>query len=102
MGKSARTGYTGPRPRRPRPRRLTMSRLLVPALALALLAAPRAARGDTFDRYTNDVLAKAPGAPGVQKVERLTPALLAEHAGAVPGVGGAFLVVKTNDGRFGK
>jgi hypothetical protein len=68
--------------------------------ALLLHAGP--ARADVFDHYTNDVLAKVPGGPGVKKVERLTPAELAEHSGGVPGLAGAFLVVKTNEGRFAK
>lgn len=70
--------------------------------AIVLLLAPRAARADAFDRYTNDVLAKAPGGPGVKQVKRLTPADLTEHMGAVPGLSATFLVVKTNEGRFGK
>jgi hypothetical protein len=77
-----------------------MRRLVFAALLLAGL--PRGARADVFDNYTNEVLAGAPGAAGVLKVEELTPALLAEHKGGVPGVEGAFLVVKTNDGRFSK
>ena len=67
--------------------------------ALVLLAAPAAARGDAFDRYTNDVLAKVPGAPGVKQIKQLTPAMLAEHGNVLPGIEGTFLVVKTNQGR---
>jgi hypothetical protein len=69
------------------------------AAALALLAAP-ALRGDALDNYTNRVLAKVPGAPGVQKLRQATPALLAEHAGVLPGTTGALLAVRTNEGRW--
>jgi hypothetical protein len=69
--------------------------------ALTLALAPRV-RADAFDNYTNEVLAKIPGAAGVKQVKELTPALLADHAGVLPGVQGTFLVVKTNDGRFSK
>ncbi|MCI0460673.1 MAG: hypothetical protein L0Z62_27275 [Gemmataceae bacterium] len=79
-----------------------MSRILLPITLLTLLAAPPVAPADVFDRYTNEVLIKVPGSAGVKRLAELTPALLAEHAGALPGVGGAFLVVKTNEGRFSK
>jgi hypothetical protein len=69
--------------------------------ALAFTLAQRAA-ADAFDNYTNEVLAKAPGAAGVKQVKELTPGLLADHGGVLPGVPGTFLVVKTNEGRFGK
>jgi hypothetical protein len=78
-------------------------RRTLPLLAAALLLSQAGpAHADVFDRYTNQILAKVPGAPGVKKVERLTPAELAEHSGAVPGLAPAFLVVKTNEGRFAK
>jgi hypothetical protein len=77
-----------------------MRRILTAALLLAGL--PAAARADVFDNYTNEVLVKVPAAQGVKKVQALRPAELAEYRGAVPGVDGAFVVVKTNDGRFSK
>jgi hypothetical protein len=73
-----------------------------PLVLVALLAAPPSTRASVFDRYTNEVLVKVPGAAGVKQVTQLTPALLAEHADAVPGLGGAFLVVRTNEGRFAR
>src|SRR5205085_11518479 len=82
------------------PGRAAMRRL--PLAALLFAALPPAARADVFDNYTNEILVKVPQAPGAKKVTGLTPAQLADHRGAVPGVGGAFLVVKTNDGRFSK
>jgi hypothetical protein len=69
---------------------------------LLFVGLPWAARADVFDNYTNEVLVKVPGAAGAKKVTALTPAELAEYRGAVPGVEGAFVVVKTNEGRFSK
>jgi hypothetical protein len=76
-----------------------MRRLLT---ALLLAALPCVARADVFDNYTNEILVKVPTAQGAKKVQALRPAELAEYRGAVPGVEGAFVVVKTNDGRFSK
>src|SRR5262249_26010516 len=70
--------------------------------ALLLARRPGAARADVFDNYTNEILAKVPAAQGVKKVQALRPAELAEYRGAVPGVDGAFVMIKTNDGRFSK
>jgi hypothetical protein len=77
-----------------------MRRLLTVALLLACV--PVLARADVFDHYTNEVLVKVPSAKGAKKVQSLQPAELAEYRGAVPGVEGAFVVIKTNDGRFSK
>jgi hypothetical protein len=77
-----------------------MRRVLTAALLLAGL--PGVARADVFDNYTNEVLVKVPGAQGAKKVQALRAAELAEYRGAVPGVDGAFVVIKTNDGRFSK
>jgi hypothetical protein len=60
------------------------------------------ARADAFDNYTNPILAKVPGAAGVLEVRELTPDLIAEHDRVIPGASAAFLVVKTNDGRWSK
>jgi hypothetical protein len=59
-------------------------------------------RADAFDNYTNPVLAKVPAAAGVQDLKQLTPALIAEHDRVLPRIPAAFLVVKTNDGRWSK
>jgi hypothetical protein len=69
---------------------------------LALAVAARPVHADAFDHYVNPILAKVPAAAGVKEIDRLTPALLAEHDRAVPGVSGAFLVVRTNEGRWCK
>src|SRR5262249_6079842 len=71
-------------------------------LLLTLLAAPAAGRADSFDDYTNDVLVKAPKAVGVQPLKELTTALIADHAGVLKDSTGAFVVVKTNEGRYAK
>ena len=73
---------------------------LLGVLVVALTARPAVA--DTFDHYLNPVLAKAPGAPGVLEISQLTPALIAEHDRVLPGITGAFLLVKTNEGRWSK
>jgi hypothetical protein len=69
---------------------------------LALALAAQSAHADAFDHYVNPVLAKVPGAAGVQEIDRLTPALIDEHDRALPGITGAMLVVRTNDGRWSK
>ncbi len=79
-----------------------MHRLLIGLLASLAAGAPALARADAFDLYTNRVLAKLPKAPGVLPVKRLTPELLTEHAGVLPGTTGALLVVRTGEGRWSK
>jgi hypothetical protein len=59
-------------------------------------------RADSFDNYTNPILAKVSGAPGVQEIKQLTPSLIADNDRVLPGVSSAFIVVKTNDGRWSK
>ncbi len=77
-----------------------MARFL-PCVAGLLLLSP-VARTDVFDRYTNPVLAKVPAAEGVQEVTRLTEDQILEHDRALPGLEGAFLVVRTTEGRYSK
>jgi hypothetical protein len=79
-----------------------MCRLAVLTLAFPLLAVPPAAGADTFDRYTNPVLMKAPEAAGVRPQTRLSFAAVVDDNGAVPGIDGTLLVVRTNDGLYGK
>src|SRR6516164_5520535 len=67
-----------------------------------LLAATPALWADAFDRYTNPVLAKAPGAEGVQELKQLTPEVIADHDHVLPDAAGALVIVKTNEGRYGK
>ncbi len=67
-----------------------------------LFAAPQAAKGDAFENYTNVVLGKVPTAAGALTLKQLTPGLMVEHAGVLPGTSGALVVVRTNDGRWSK
>jgi hypothetical protein len=70
---------------------------------LALLAAPAAARADNFDHYTNDILALVPKkADAVQSVKELDAGLITDHAGVLKDSTAAFVVVKTNEGRYAK
>jgi hypothetical protein len=78
-----------------------MHRIFLLASLLALLA-PRIAHADAFDLYTNDLLAKIPKADGVLHVKELTQELLVEHGRVLPGTRAAFVVVKTNEGRYAK
>lgn len=79
-----------------------MRHLLALLTIIALLSCPAWSRADSFERYTNPVLEKAAGAPGVQDVARLTPEQMADNDRVLPDATGALLVVKTNQGRFAK
>src|SRR3990170_4320655 len=70
-------------------------------LVLGLLGA-QVNRPGAFERYTNDILAKIPQADGVLRVKELTPELLATHSGVLGDARAAFVVVKTNEGRWSK
>lgn len=72
-----------------------------PTLA-ALLLLPGLSRADAFDLYTNPILAKALKSKSVEKVMALTPERLVEHGHALPGVTGAFLIVRTNEDRLAR
>jgi len=75
------------------------------ALCLAVLAAlpvPSTIRADAFDNYTNPILQKATAGKSVEALKQVTPAQLAEHAGLLPGTTGAFLIVRTNEGRLAR
>ncbi|HJT78336.1 MAG TPA: hypothetical protein VJ739_14125 [Gemmataceae bacterium] len=78
-----------------------MRRLFVAALALVFLP-PGLRAADAFDHYTNPILRKVPSAAGVREVKQLTPTVITDNLGVLPGSQGAFLVVMTNDGRRGK
>jgi hypothetical protein len=79
-----------------------MQRLFFLAVVLGLFLAPRAVQADAFDNYTNDILVKIPTADGVNKVAGLTDTMLLDHTSVLPGIKPAFIVVKTNEGRFCK
>jgi hypothetical protein len=69
---------------------------------LALFVAVPSVRADTFDRYINSVLTKVPEAQGVKELKQLTPELISDNDQVLTGVTGAFLVIKTNEGRHSK
>jgi hypothetical protein len=71
------------------------------AVLLALIAPP-AVNADAFDLYINPVLAKLVESPNVQEVKQLTPDLISDHDRVLPGQTTAFVIVKTNDGRYAK
>jgi hypothetical protein len=79
-----------------------MGRLVSTVAALVLLAAPSALWADAFDNYTNNILVKVPMAAEAMPVKQLTPALMTEHGGVLPGTTAALVVVKTNEGRMSK
>jgi hypothetical protein len=64
--------------------------------------APALAHADAFDHYFNNILAKIPEVKTVEKVTKLTPALMVQHNRALPGIAATFIVVKTNDNRYAK
>jgi hypothetical protein len=70
--------------------------------AFVLLLLPVPLRADAFDRYTNPILARVPGASGVQELKRVTADQLTEHDHTLSDVSAALLVVRTNEGRWSK
>src|ERR1051326_8342912 len=79
-----------------------MYRYILAALVILTYVSHGQVRADDFDYYTNTVLEKVPQAKGVLKVQQLTTELLTEHGGAIKGLSGALVVVKTNEGRWSK
>jgi hypothetical protein len=79
-----------------------MRRHLLFPILLSCLLTPAAARADAFDHYTNTLLVKIPKADGVQQVKELTDSMIVDHERVLPNVKPAFIVVKTNEGRFAK
>lgn len=69
---------------------------------VAILFLPALLRADAFDNYINPILAKVSEAKGVEKVTKLTPAMMVAHSRALPGITSAFIVVKTNDDRYAR
>jgi hypothetical protein len=71
-------------------------------LALVGLAPAPVPRPDVFEHYTNPVLAKMIDTRHVQEVPELTPDLILDHDRVLPGTPGAFVLVRTNEGRYAK
>ena len=74
---------------------------IVLALLTSLAPVPPS-RVDAFDFYFNRTLAKVIEDEGTREVKRLEPGEIVDHDRVLPGAPGAFLVVKTNDGRNAK
>ena len=73
-----------------------MSRFRGGIVLACLVALPAVARADTFDDYINPILAKAVTSKVAERVKQLTPADLAQHSRAIPGLTAPLVVVKTN------
>src|SRR5687767_11398156 len=76
-----------------------MPRLLA---SFILFVAPALAWADSFDHYTNPLLSRTAESKSAEKIKQLTPDAMIEHARALPGITGTFVVVKTNDNRWAK
>ncbi len=63
---------------------------------LTVVVAPT--RADVFDRYTNPILGKAPGADGVVEIPKLTPEFVSKHSKLLGESGNILLIVKGNAG----
>lgn len=75
---------------------------LAATLALLLLGSGRLRAADAFDHYLNPVLHRAPRTAFVKEIKELTQALIGDFDRVLPGVAGAFLLVKTNQDRNAK
>lgn len=67
-----------------------------------LMIAAGSARADSFDHYTNTILAKIPESAGVEKVKALTTEDMVTNNEALPGINATFVVVRTNDNRWAR
>jgi hypothetical protein len=77
-----------------------MRRFAFAPLAAVLVAS--GARADAFDHYVNPVLAKVVEAESTREVKELITRDLVENDRVLAGIPSAFLIVKTNEGRFAK
>jgi hypothetical protein len=66
------------------------------------LVALSSARADAFDHYVNPVLSKLVESKNVTEIKQLTPNLIVDHDRVLPRTTSAFLVVRTNEGRYAK
>ena len=78
---------------------MSLARVL-PLLCLALSA--NAARAEPFDLYLNKDLARLVEGKRVKEVQELTPTMIVENDRVLPKTQSAFLVVRTNGGRYAK
>jgi hypothetical protein len=69
---------------------------------LAALLVCDVARADAFDYYVNPVLGKLVEGKNVKEIKQLTPTMIVDHDRVLPRATSAFVVVKTNGGRYAK
>ena len=81
------------------PSHIVTRSLLASAVVLALAGRGRA---DAFDNYTNPLLNKVMESDVVKEMKRVTPDDLLDNDRVLPGVDGAVLIVRTNEGRNAK
>ncbi len=67
-----------------------------------LFTVPALCKADTFDRYTNPILAKASESSDVKPITKLTMADVAKHNDLFQETGGVLLIVRTSDGNNAK
>ena len=79
-----------------------LSNALAATILGSLLLVGPARAVDVFDYYTNPVLARAVEAKETKEVKQLTTSLIVENDRILPQTTAAFLVVKTNQGRYAK
>jgi hypothetical protein len=72
-------------------------------LALVLVLVPSSTQADVFDHYTNPVLARLTQAEEhVKELKALNPDDISHNEDVLKGLSGAFLVIRTNEGRYAK
>ena len=71
-------------------------------LILCLALSATAARADPFDLYLNKDLGRLVEGEGVKQIDALTPMMIVENDRVLAKASSAFLVVRTNGGRFAK
>jgi hypothetical protein len=76
-------------------------RLLAALLVLAILA-PAGRAADAFDFYTNPVLSRLIEDKNTKEIKQLTSSAIVENDRVLPRTAAAFVVVKTNAGRYAK
>jgi hypothetical protein len=70
---------------------------------LACLGLPLASQAaEVFDYYVNPILARVVEAKDIREIKQLTTAMIVENDRVLPHTHAAFLVVKTNQGRYAK
>lgn len=79
----------------------SISRCLPIVLVLSMLPSAGWA-ADAFDHYTNPVLSRVIEDKGTKDIKQLTPSAIVENDRVLPRAAAAFIVVKTNAGRYAK